>query len=104
MKNITLKSTIISIAVLFGTTSGYASSMHTDCSKDKMGCEKSMQMKSEGMMKDDIKMKSDNMMKDGMKMKSDNMMKDGMKMKSDNMMKDDMKMKSDGMMKGDMKK
>ncbi|OOF88583.1 hypothetical protein BKG94_05425 [Rodentibacter ratti] len=91
MKNITLKSTIISIAVLLGATSVYASSMHTDCSKDKMGCEKSMQMKSDNMMKDDMKMKSDNMMKDDMKMKPDNMMKDDMKMKSDNMMKSNMK-------------
>lgn len=91
MKNTALKNTLISIAVLFGATSVYASSMHTDCSKDKMGCEKSMQMKSDNIMKDDMKMKSDNMMKDDMKMKSGNMMKDSMKMKSDNMMKDGMK-------------
>ncbi|OOF57789.1 hypothetical protein [Rodentibacter genomosp. 2] len=79
MKNITLKSTIISIAVVLGAANVYASSMHTDCSKDKMGCEESMQMKSDNMMKDDMKMKSDSMMKDDMKMKSDNMMKNNMK-------------------------
>ncbi|OOF84395.1 hypothetical protein BKG92_00540 [Rodentibacter ratti] len=79
MKNITLKSTIISIVVLLGATSVYASPMHTDCSKDKMDCEKSMQMKSDNMMKDDMKMKSDSMMKDDMKMKSDNTMKSNMK-------------------------
>ncbi|OOF43142.1 hypothetical protein [Rodentibacter trehalosifermentans] len=88
MKNITLKSTLVSIAILFGATSVYASSMQTDCVKDKMGCEKSMPMKSDSMMKDEMKMGSDSMMKDNMKMKQGDMMEE---MKSDKMMKDEMK-------------
>ncbi|OOF36231.1 hypothetical protein [Rodentibacter heidelbergensis] len=90
MKNITLKSAFISMAVLLGS-SAYASSMSADCSKDKMGCEKEMSMKSDSMMKEEMKMKSDSMMKDEMKMKSDSMMKEDMKMKSDSMMKEEMK-------------
>ncbi|OOF52057.1 MULTISPECIES: hypothetical protein [Pasteurellaceae] len=73
MKNSTFKNAIISITMLFGATSVYASSMQTECSKDKIGCEKSVQMESESMMKDD------KMMKDEMKMKSSSMEKDGMK-------------------------
>ncbi|WP_039895401.1 hypothetical protein [Actinobacillus minor] len=55
MKKSILKSTLISITILFGVTSAYASSKSTDCLKDKMGCEKAMKMKSDSMMKNDMK-------------------------------------------------
>ena len=80
MKNITLKSAILGMAMLFGMTTVYAEEMKSDA----------MPMKSEPMMVSPMKkmMKSDNMMKsDEMGMKSD------MKMKSDKKMKSNKKMK-----------
>ena len=80
MKNITLKSAILGMAMLFGATTVYAEEMKSDA----------MPMKSEAMMNTPMKkmMKSDNMMKsDEMGMKSD------MKMKSDKKMKSNKKMK-----------
>ncbi|WP_448907160.1 hypothetical protein [Haemophilus parahaemolyticus] len=81
MKNFTLKSAILGMAMLFGTTTVYAEKMKSDA----------MPMKSEPMMNTPMKkmMKSDDM-----KMHSDHMMK------SDNMMKsDEMGIKSDKKMK-----
>ena len=80
MKNITLKSAILGMTMLFGATTVYAEEMKSDA----------MPMKSEPMMASPMKkmMKSDNMMKsDEMGMKSD------MKMKSDKKMKSNKKMK-----------
>ena len=80
MKNITLKSAILGMTMLFGATTVYAEEMKSDA----------MPMKSEPMMNTPMKkmMKSDNMMKsDEMSMKSD------MKMKSDKKMKSNKKMK-----------
>ena len=80
MKNITLKSAILGMTMLFGATTVYAEEMKSD----------TMSMKSEPMMNAPMKkmMKSDNMMKsDEMGMKSD------MKMKSDKKMKSNKKMK-----------
>ncbi|MDU3250061.1 hypothetical protein [Haemophilus parainfluenzae] len=80
MKNITLKSAILGMTMLFGATTVYAEEMKSDA----------MPMKSEPMMVSPMKkmMKSDNMMKsDEMGMKSD------MKMKSDKKMKSNKKMK-----------
>ena len=80
MKNITLKSAILGMTMLFGATTVYAEEMKSDA----------MPMKSEPMMNTPMKkmMKSDNMMKsDEMGMKSD------MKMKSDKKMKSNKKMK-----------
>ena len=87
MKNITLKSTILGMAMLFGTTTIYAEEMKSDA----------MPMKSEPMMNTPMKkmMKSDDM-----KMHSDHMMKSDNMMKSDEMgMKSDKKMKSNKKMK-----
>ena len=81
MKNFTLKTAILGMAMLFGTTTVYAEEMKSDA----------MPMKSEPMMNTPMKkmMKSDDM-----KMHSDHMMK------SDNMMKsDEMGIKSDKKMK-----
>ncbi|WP_118805510.1 hypothetical protein [Haemophilus haemolyticus] len=80
MKNITLKSAILGMTMLFGATTVYAEEMKSDA----------MPMKSEPMMNTPMKkmMKSDNMMKsDEMSMKSD------MKMKSDKKIKSNKKMK-----------
>ena len=68
MKNITLKSTILGMAMLFGATTVYAEEMKSDA----------MPMKSEPMMNTPMKkmMKSDDM-----KMKSDKKMKSNKKMK-----------------------
>ena len=80
MKNITLKSAILGMTMLFGATTVYAEEMKSDA----------MPMKSEPMMVSPMKkmMKSDNMMKsDEIGMKSD------MKMKSDKKMKSNKKMK-----------
>ena len=80
MKNITLKSAILGMTMLFGATTVYAEEMKSDA----------MPMKSEPMMVSPMKkmMKSDNMMKsDEMGMKSD------MKIKSDKKMKSNKKMK-----------
>lgn len=73
MKNFTLKSSILGMAMLFGTTTVYAEEMKSNA----------LPIKSEPMMKsDDMKMHSDHMMK------SDNMMKsDEMGIKSDKKMK-----------------
>ena len=87
MKNITLKSAILGMAMLFGATTVYAEEMKSDA----------MSMKSDPMMNTPMKkmMKSDDM-----KMHSDQMMKSDNMMKSDEMgMKSDMKMKSDKKMK-----
>ena len=93
MKNITLKSAILGMAMLFGATTVYAEEMKSDA----------MPMKSEAMMNtpmkkmmksDDMKMHSDHMMKSDNMMKSDEMgMKSDMKMKSDKKMKSNKKMK-----------
>ena len=80
MKNITLKSAILGMTMLFGATTVYAEEMKSD----------TMSMKSEPMMNAPMKkmMKSENMMKsDEMSMKSD------MKMKSDKKIKSNKKMK-----------
>ena len=87
MKNITLKSAILGMTMLFGATTVYAEEMKSDA----------IPMKSEPMMNtpmkkimksDDMKMHSDHMMK------SDNMMKSNeMGMKSDKKMKSNKKMK-----------
>ncbi len=68
MKNITLKSAILGMAMLFGATTVYAEEMKSDA----------MPMKSEAMMNTPMKkmMKSDDM-----KMKSDKKMKSNKKMK-----------------------
>ncbi|WP_134078320.1 hypothetical protein [Haemophilus haemolyticus] len=87
MKNITLKSAILGMAMLFGATTVYAEEMKSDA----------MSMKSEPMMNPPMKkmMKSDDM-----QMHSDHMMKsDDMGMKSDMKMKSDKKMKSNKKMK-----
>ena len=87
MKNITLKSAILGMTILFGATTLYAEEMKSDA----------MTMKSEPMMNTPMKkmMKSDDM-----KMHSDHMMKsDEMGMKSDMKMKSDKKMKSNKKMK-----
>ena len=80
MKNITLKSAILGMTMLFGATTVYAEEMKSDA----------MPMKSEPMMNTPMKkmMKSDDM-----KMHSDHMMKSDMKMKSDKKMKSNKKMK-----------
>ena len=81
MKNITLKSTILGMTMLFGATTVYAEEMKSDA----------MSMKSEPMMNPPMKkmMKSDDM-----QMHSDHMMKsDDMGMKSDKKMKSNKKMK-----------
>ena len=93
MKNITLKSAILGMTMLFGATTVYAEEMKSN----------GMPMKSEPMMNtpmkkmmksDDMKMHSDHMMKSDDMMKSDNMMKsDEMGMKSDKKMKSNKKMK-----------
>lgn len=87
MKNITFKSAILGMAMLFGLTTVYAEEMKSDA----------MPMKSEPMMNTPIK----NMMKsDDMQMHSDHMMKSDNMMKSDEMgMKSDKKMKSNKKMK-----
>ena len=87
MKNTTLKSTILGMAMLFGATTVYAEEMKSDA----------MPMKSEPIMNTPMKkmMKSDDM-----QMHSDHMMKsDEMGMKSDMKMKSDKKMKSNKKMK-----
>lgn len=87
MKNITFKSAILGMAMLFGVTTAYAEEMKSDA----------MPMKSEPMMNTPMKkmMKSDDM-----QMHSDHMMKsDEMGMKSDMKMKSDKKMKSNKKMK-----
>ena len=87
MKNITFKSAILGMAMLFGATTVYAEEMKSDA----------MPMKSEPMINAPMKkmMKSDDM-----KMHSDHMMKsDEMGMKSDMKMKSDKKMKSNKKMK-----
>ena len=87
MKNITFKSVILGMAMLFGATTVYAEEMKSDV----------MPMKSEPMMNTPMKkmMKSDDM-----KMHSDHMMKSDNMMKSDEMgMKSDKKMKSNKKMK-----
>ena len=87
MKNITFKSAILGVAMLFGTTTVYAEEMKSDA----------MPMKSEPMMVSPMKkmMKSNDM-----QMHSDHMMKsDDMGMKSDMKMKSDKKMKSNKKMK-----
>ena len=87
MKNITLKSAILGMTMLFGATTVYAEEMKSDA----------MPMKSEPMMNSPMKkmMKSDDM-----KMHSDHMMKsDEMGMKSNMKMKSDKKMKSNKKMK-----
>ena len=68
MKNITFKSAILGMAMLFGATTVYAEEMKSDA----------MPMKSEAMMNTPMKkmMKSDDM-----KMKSDKKMKSNKKMK-----------------------
>ena len=80
MKNITLKSAILGMTMLFGATTVYAEEMKSDA----------MPMKSEPMINTPMKkmMKSDDM-----KMHSDHMMKSDMKMKSDKKMKSNKKMK-----------
>ena len=87
MKNITLKSAILGMTMLFGATTVYAEEMKSDA----------MPMKSEPMMVSPMKkmMKSDDMqMHSDHMMKSDNMMKsDEMGMKSDKKMKSNKKMK-----------
>ena len=98
MKNITLKSAILGMAMLFGATTVYAEEMKSDAMPIKSDPMMNTPMKK--MMKsDDMQMHSDHMMKsDDMGMKSD------MKMKSDDMgMKSDMKMKSDKKMKSNKK-
>ena len=87
MKNITLKSAILGMIMLFGATTVYAEEMKSDA----------MPMKSEPMMNTPMKkmMKSDDM-----QMHSDHMMKSNNMMKSDEMgMKSDKKMKSNKKMK-----
>ena len=87
MKNITLKSAILGMTMLFGATTVYAEEMKSD----------TMSMKSEPMMNAPMKkmMKSDDM-----QMHSDHIMKsDEMGMKSDMKMKSDKKMKSNKKMK-----
>ena len=87
MKNITLKSAILGMAMLFGATTVYAEEMKSDA----------MSMKSDPMMNTPMKkmMKSNDM-----QMHSDHMMKsDDMGMKSDMKMKSDKKMKSNKKMK-----
>lgn len=87
MKNITLKSAILGMTMLFGATTVYAEEMKSDA----------IPMKSEPMMNTPMKkmMKSDDM-----QMHSDHMMKsDEMGMKSDMKMKSDKKMKSNKKMK-----
>ena len=80
MKNITFKSAILGMAMLFGVTTVYAEEMKSDA----------MPMKSEPMMNttmkkmiksDDMQMHSDHMMKSDMKIKSDKKMKSNKKMK-----------------------
>ena len=87
MKNITLKSAILGMTMLFGATTVYAEEMKSDA----------MPMKSEPMMNSPMKkmMKSDDMkMHSDQMMKSDNMMKsDEIGMKSDKKMKSNKKMK-----------
>ena len=87
MKNITFKSAILGMAMLFGLTTVYAEEMKSDA----------MSMKSDPMMNTPMKkmMKSDDMkMHSEHMMKSDNMMKsDEMGMKSDKKMKSNKKMK-----------
>ena len=87
MKNITLKSAILSMAMLFGATTVYAEEMKSDAMP--MKSEPTMNTPMQKMMKsDDMQMHSDHMMK------SDNMMKsDEMGMKSDKKMKSNKKMK-----------
>ena len=87
MKNITLKSAILSMAMLFGATTVYAEEMKSDAMPVKSEPMVNTPMKK--MMKsDDMQMHSDHMMK------SDNMMKsDEMGMKSDKKMKSNKKMK-----------
>ena len=93
MKNITLKSTILGMAMLFGTTTIYAEEMKSDAMPMKSDPMMNTPMKK--MMKsDDMQMHSDHMMKSDNMMKSDEMgMKSDMKMKSDKKMKSNKKMK-----------
>ena len=87
MKNITLKSAILGMAMLFGATTVYAEEMKSDAIP--MKSEPMMNTPMKKMMKsDDMQMHSDHMMK------SDNMMKsDEIGMKSDKKMKSNKKMK-----------
>lgn len=87
MKNITFKSAILGMAMLFGATTVYAEEMKSDAMPVKSEPMVNTPMKK--MMKsDDMQMHSDHMMK------SDNMMKsDEMGMKSDKKMKSNKKMK-----------
>jgi len=93
MKNITLKSTILGMAMLFGTTTIYAEEMKSDAMPMKSDPMMNTPMKK--MMKsDDMQMHSDHMMKSDNMMNSDEMgMKSDMKMKSDKKMKSNKKMK-----------
>ena len=93
MKNITFKSVILGMAMLFGATTVYAEEMKSDAmpmkSEPMMNTPRKKMMKS-----DDMKMHSDHMMKSDNMMKSDEMgMKSDMKMKSDKKMKSNKKMK-----------
>ena len=65
MKNITLKSAILGMTMLFGATTVYAEEMKSDA----------MPMKSEKKMKVDKKMKQAKMMKKEKKMNKEKMMK-----------------------------
>ena len=93
MKNITFKSAILGMAMLFGATTVYAEEMKSDAIP--MKSEPMMNTPMKKMMKsDDMQMHSDHMMKSDNMMKSDEMgMKSDMKMKSDKKMKSNKKMK-----------
>ena len=86
MKNITLKSIILGMTILFGVTTVYAEEMKSEPMMNtpmkKMMKSDDMQMHSNHMIKSDNMMKSDEMgMKSDMKMKSDKKMKSNKKMK-----------------------
>ena len=93
MKNITLKTAILGMTMLFCATTLYAEEMKPDAMS--MKSEPMMNAPMKKMMKsDDMKMHSDHMMKSDNMMKSDEMgMKSDMKMKSDKKMKSNKKMK-----------
>ncbi|WP_118845370.1 hypothetical protein [Haemophilus haemolyticus] len=93
MKNITLKSAILGMTILFGATTVYAEEMKSYAIP--MKSEPIMNTPMKKMMKsDDMQMHSDHMMKSDNIMKSDEIgMKSDMKMKSDKKMKSNKKMK-----------
>ena len=73
MKNITLKSAILGMTMLFGATTVYAEEMKSDAMPMKSEPMMAGSMKSEPMMKSEKKMKVDKKMKQAKMMKKEKM-------------------------------